>query len=102
MVGLLVTPTTQNSSTSCCRLPLRMRSRERSSSQMETPAAESSASRLFCAMSGPFSVRAGGDCREALVGGGDDRFLGQAELLVDHGVGRAGPVVVDPDDAAGV
>src|SRR3954464_7217354 len=44
MEGLVVTPTMCLSRTSCSRLPLRSRSRDRSSSQIETPAAESSAS----------------------------------------------------------
>ena len=44
IVGLLVTPTTCLSSTSSCRLPVRSRSRLMSSSQIETPWAESSAS----------------------------------------------------------
>src|SRR5688572_23307533 len=58
IVGLDVTPTTQYSSTSFCRFPLRMRSRDRSSSHTATPASESSARFSFCAMSLPF-VRAG-------------------------------------------
>src|SRR3954471_4075683 len=51
IVGFEVTPTTEYSSTRDCRLPLRMRSRERSSSQTATPASESSARFSFCAMS---------------------------------------------------
>ena len=43
IVGLVVTPTTFFSAMSFCRPPLLMRSRERSSSQMLTPAAESAA-----------------------------------------------------------
>src|SRR3954451_7341186 len=109
IVGLVVTPTTEYSSTSDCRLPLRIRSRERSSSQTATPAAESSASLSFCAMSaflgvavpvtGPSEVAggvgetpggrhgAGGDGGarprrlDALAGRGHDRLVGEAELL---------------------
>src|SRR5687768_4852605 len=54
IVGLVVTPTTEYSSTSDCRLPLRMRSRDRSSSHTATPAEESSANFSFCAMTGAF------------------------------------------------
>src|SRR5690606_25661787 len=43
MLGLVVTPTTFFSSMSLARLPLFRRSRDRSSSQLETPAAESAA-----------------------------------------------------------
>ncbi len=50
IVGLVVTPTTEYSSTRDCRLPVRMRSRDRSSSHTATPASESSARFLFCAM----------------------------------------------------
>src|SRR3712207_2419466 len=142
MVGLVVTPTMEYSSTRDCRFPLRMRSRERSSSQTATPADDSSASFSFCAMSLPFwgvsaplqgpaaSVRAvgqrgpsavagrvrqaagGGDGAgrhgvpgprrlDALAGGGDDGLVGEAELLVQHRVGRTRPVVGEADDPAG-
>ena len=39
---------------------------------------------------------------DALAGGGDDGLVGEAELLVEHGVGGAGAVVVQADDPAGV
>ena len=42
IVGFVVTPTTCSSLTRSARLPVSMRSRDRSSSQMETPASESS------------------------------------------------------------
>src|SRR3712207_432368 len=135
MVGLVVTPTTECSSTSDCRLPLRIRSRERSSSQTATPAEDSSASFSFCAMSSAFRMRlwprpgsrpelakggedgvpssvaggvrqaargrhgpgrdggAGARRLHALAGGAHDRLVGEAELLVEHAVGGAGPVV---------
>src|SRR3712207_783836 len=145
MVGLVVTPTTLRSSTSDCRFPLRMRSRERSSSQTATPADDSSASFSFCAMSGPpgevlerppFRVprraceawgkgwslqvagrvgqapggcnRAGGDGvpraggLDRLAGSGHDGLVGEPELLVQHRVGRAGAVVGEAHDPAGV
>src|SRR4051812_41848574 len=147
MVGLVVTPTTLYSSTSDCRLPLRMRSRDRSSSQTATPAFDSCARFSFCAMSGlslrvgrprcrgppracewwaaPGSLRSGGGQRgpftgsavaggvgqpaaghpgtrggrgtrgggvDALAGGGHDGVVREPELLVEHGVGRAGAV----------
>jgi hypothetical protein len=41
ILGLVVTPTTFFSSISCCRVPEERRSRDRSSSQMDTPALES-------------------------------------------------------------
>src|SRR5687767_10306844 len=111
IVGLVVTPTTQYSSTSFCRFPLLMRSRDRSSSHTATPAAESSASFSFCAMTVPFGLGGGrttmrsvlaGDVSQtadqgfgtdrrgrgrrggldALARRGDDGVGGQAELLV--------------------
>ena len=45
IVGLVVTPTTEESAISRSRLPVLIRSRERSSSQIETPASESCFSR---------------------------------------------------------
>src|ERR687886_302235 len=45
IVGLVVTPTTDDSRISCSRLPVLIRSRDRSSSQIETPASESCFSR---------------------------------------------------------
>src|SRR5687768_4508381 len=131
IVGLVVTPTTEYSSTIDCRLPLCMRSRERSSSQTATPASDSSASFSFCAMTGAFRagwVRtttgssvaggvgetargrdgagrdggAGAGRLQALPGSGHDRLVGEAELLVEDGVGGAGPVVGEADDPAGV
>src|SRR3954454_18101704 len=104
MLGLVVTPTTLYSSTSACRLPLRMRSRDRSSSQTATPAFDSSASLSFCAMTGPFGFvdaevgRLGGS---AVAGGAaemtdavrargcDRRCVGGGQALAggrDHGV----------------
>src|SRR5918993_1940070 len=123
MVGFVVTPTTLYSSTSDCRSPVRMRSRERSPSHTATPASESSASCLFCAMSVPSSSSAvaggvgeaagGGDRPgrdggagsrrlQALAGCGHDGVVGEAELLVQHVVGGARPVVGEADDPARV
>src|SRR3954447_11177213 len=78
MLGLVVTPTTLYSSTSCCRLPLRIRSRERSSSQTATPAFDSCARFSFWAMSCPLSVLSVGcgpaaGSRRELAGGGGQR-----------------------------
>ncbi|SLI60611.1 Uncharacterised protein [Mycobacteroides abscessus subsp. abscessus] len=51
IVGFVVTPTTPRVRTSSARLPDRMRSRDRSSSQTDTPAAANAAMFSFCAMS---------------------------------------------------
>src|SRR3712207_546522 len=102
MVGLVVTPTTEYSSTSDCRFPLRMRSRERSSSQTATPADDSSASFSFCAMSGPpgevlerppFRVprracEAWGEGWSLLVAGGVRQTAGGGDGSGRHGVAR--------------
>src|SRR3954454_681637 len=129
MLGLVVTPTMLCSSTSDCRLPLRMRSRERSSSQTATPALDSWARFSFWVMSCP-SFRGGGSIAlavagrvvqpaaghvrtrrghggrggglQALPGGGGDGVAGEPELLVQRRVGGAGAVVVQADDPAGV
>src|SRR3954464_10888994 len=53
MLGLVVTPTTLCSSTSDCRLPLRIRSRERAASHTAPPALDSCARFSFWAMSCP-------------------------------------------------
>src|SRR5215207_32588 len=60
-----------------------------------------------CGTPGPAGCRMRGSgsprCRiEALVGGCDDRFRGEAKLLEQDTRGRAGSVVVDADDAPGV
>src|SRR3712207_1777138 len=131
MVGFVVTPTTEYSSTSDCRSPVRIRSRERSSSQTATPAWESSARFLFCAMGmRPFGLERGSGARsavaggmgeaaggrdrpgrhggagprrlQALAGGGDDGLVGEAELLVQDAVGGAGAVVGEAHDPARV
>src|SRR5690348_2346176 len=83
IVGLVVTPTTLNSSASCFRLPVRMRSRERSSSQTATPAPESSARFLFCAMAGAFRAEWIRTAPASAVAGG----VGEAAGLRD-GAGR--------------
>src|SRR3954447_11755040 len=129
MLGLVVTPTTLYSSTSDCRLPLRMRSRDRSSSQTATPALDSCARFSFWAMTCPLSVfsvgfgfsavaggvgepatgypgaRGGRGTRggglDALAGGRHDGVGRHPELLVPHGQGRARAVVVQADDPPG-
>src|SRR3954453_21195124 len=92
MVGLVVTPTTLYSSTSDCRLPLRMRSRDRSSSQTATPAFDSCARFSFWAMSCPLSVLCWGRFdvqRSAVPGGGVQAAHGDARAGGRYG-GRAG------------
>jgi len=51
MVGFVVTPTTELSATSEARLPVSIRSRERSSSQMDTPASASALRRSLMVFS---------------------------------------------------
>src|SRR3954451_15784764 len=51
IVGLVVTPTTLESATSSARLPVLILVRDRSSSQMETPASERAFSRSLMSMS---------------------------------------------------
>src|SRR5947209_5868421 len=106
MVGLLVTPTTCLVSISSCRLPVRSRSRLMSSSQIETPWAERSASGSDMRFSLWAEVRnlvAGGGAADQTrplhrrVGGGDDPVGGEAELLVEHVALGAGAEVVDAD-----
>ena len=90
------------------RPPLDSRSRERSSSQTATPAAESSASLSVMRYAPCPSVA--GRCEPVMsptlasdgVGRGDDVVGGEAELLEQDLVGRAGAVVLDADALAGV
>src|SRR5215207_11427329 len=108
IVGLVVTPTTLLSVISSCRLPVVSRSRDRSSSQMDTPAADSAASFSLGAMSGSSrwgdlgkgSDDRGRDAVEAGAGGGHDVLGGEAELAEQGLVVRAGAVVLDGDDLA--
>src|SRR4051794_36819411 len=93
MVGLLVTPTTEYSSTSDCRFPLRIRSRDRSSSQTATPAADNSASCLFCAMTGAFLAgpseveRSKSEAGSAVAGGVGEAPGGRHRASRDGGAG---------------
>src|SRR3954467_15718017 len=132
MVGLVVTPTTDLESSSRCRSPLRSSSRDRSSSQMETPCSDSWASASVMRVlpdaggwwgsgggSGRGVARAGGGgCArrlvpagahgagarvgDALAGRGGDRLGGDAELPVDRLVVGGGAEVLQRDDPAGV
>src|SRR3954453_11181618 len=121
MVGFVVTPTRLRSRISSARLPVRSRSRLRSSSQTATPASLSwrRGSVIVCLFSvAGRSVDAGGVrwcssvARRATAGGtdlgqggvcGGDHALGrEAELLVEHVVGRAGAVVLQRDHLAGL
>ena len=89
IVGLVVTPTTDFSLMSSSRFPVSMRSRDRSSSQIETPASDRDFKRSFI-----FGLP------DAVVRGGHDGLRGDAELLVDAGEVRRGAVVLDRDDPA--
>src|SRR5690349_6463795 len=100
MVGLEVTPTTWKSSISDCRLPVRSRSRLMSSSQIDTPAAESSARTSFatviflpCSARARLATDPGQTvaCRRGYPLGRD------AKLLVNLLVGGRGAEVVYSD-----
>src|SRR5581483_11941254 len=108
IVGLLVTPTTwfsrRNLSRLVCEPPSISRSREMSSSQIATPAAESSPSRSVLGRS-VMSV----PCRLALdleragkrgPSRGDHVVGGEAELLEQHLIRRARAEVFDADALA--
>src|SRR3954447_16049189 len=109
MVGFEVTPTTCWSRRSASSPPLCSRPREMSSSQMETPAAESSAnlSVMSCLLWPVNSVTRGrpgdqSDLGQRGAGRGDHVVGGEAELLEQHLVRRAGPVVLQAHALAGV
>src|SRR3954469_9589383 len=100
MVGLVVTPTTLYSSTSDCRLPLRMRSRERSSSQTATPAFDSCARFSFWAISCPPL----GGCSGAPLGGPavSVQVVGDSGVLRQRSpVGCSSPPTDTPGPAGG-
>src|SRR5690349_1382896 len=113
MAGLDVTPTTWLFFTRSARLPVSSRSRERSSSQMDTPASARALRRSFMwcllmfggdwrvgAVGQGQSVRSVGQGAQAVAGGVGHRLAGDVELLVDpREVGR-GAVVVDRHNAA--
>src|SRR4051794_26311734 len=105
IVGLVVTPTTCFSLISSARLPVSIRSRERSSSQMETPASERAWSRSV--MVPPVGAWWSRGWRgsvlhapQAVARGVGHGLTGDAELLVDAGVVGGRAVVLDRDDAA--
>src|SRR5689334_19033561 len=98
MVGFVVTPTTYLSWTNAARLPVSMRSRDRSSSQIETPASDRAFRRSL--MGAPLVVRSTARRGDAVVRGEDDVLGRHAELLVDPLVVGRGAVVVDRDDPA--
>src|SRR3954451_18351573 len=101
IVGLVVTPTTDFSATSAARLPVSMRSRERSSSQIDIPASDSAFSRpLMGLLLSSYGRGSAADGCDAVVGRGRDSLRGDPELLVDPGVVGRGAVVVDRDDPA--
>src|SRR4051794_8215436 len=116
MVGLVVIPTTWRLATRSARLPVSILSRDRSSSQIETPAAESWArgspweacditvpsDREWAGWPGDWATPSGGRGPDAVLGGADDRRRGEPELLEELGVLGAGAVVLDRHAAAGV
>src|ERR1700712_1548102 len=96
IVGFVVTPTTSRSAISFSRPWPLIRSRERSSSQMLTPAAESAAVgvsalvSVMLMMNSFFLVETGSAAQGFL--GGDDRVLGGQAVLLEQGLvvgGRA-------------
>src|SRR4051794_22575517 len=100
IVGLVVTPTTCLSLISSARLPVSIRSRERSSSQMETPASDRAWSRSVMVPPWRGWWRRSARGRDAVARGIGHRGRGDSELGVDAlEVGR-GAVVLDRDDPA--
>src|SRR5687767_14040984 len=108
MEGLVVTPTTDRVLMSSARLPVSMRSRGGSSSQMDTPASARAFMRsLMVPPVVRLGVRLGG---EAVASGGGDPdavaccvgngLTGHAVLLVDPCIVGRGAVGVDRDNAA--
>src|SRR5687768_3040967 len=95
IVGFVVTPTTFQSRISSSRLPLVSRSRDRSSSQIETPAPDSAARFGLLNFLTPHSVK-GTAC------GGDDVLRREAELLEQRLVVGRGAEVLDRHDLARV
>src|SRR6478735_4140283 len=101
IVGLVVTPTTDFSLIRSARLPVSIRSRDRSSSQMDTPASASFFKRSLMVRSflgrlwgTRVDVRSDGGRQDRVVCCGDDGLRREAEHLVDPGeVG--GRAVVD-------
>src|SRR5436190_3408857 len=87
IVGLDVTPTTCLSRTSISRLPVTRRSRERSSSQIATPASVScfkvSVTGVLLSVAGRGSPRRA-HLRQRRVRRRHDALRGDAELLVEH------------------
>src|SRR3954463_4324585 len=103
MEGLLVTPTTCWFFMRSARLPVSRRSRERSSSQIDTPASESCCKRsvmrslLVVPRGSDGPDASASDAPDAVLGRRGDRFGGDAELCVDTGVVGGRAVVVDRD-----
>src|SRR5215210_8272162 len=117
MVGLVVTPTTYLSLIRSAKSSVASLLRLRSSSQMATPSSLSCRSASVMGCSSPWQTdpwlthrrsvaRLGaGDDADPLergMGGRDDAVGGEAELLVEHRVGRARAEVVEGDDLARV
>src|SRR5260221_5978087 len=80
IVGFVVTPTTFFSAISDARLPLRRRSRLRSSSQIETPAPDSVSRFLFVIVLLLFPSRSSLDGGQRFPRRGLDRVGGEPEL----------------------
>src|SRR6478609_5373864 len=101
MEGLVVTPTTFFSSMSLRRVPVSRRPRERSSSQMETPASDSCWVGVVISVSPKrwgLALKAG----EGVLGGGGHCFCRDAELLEKALVVGGSAVVLEADGTAGV
>src|SRR2546430_17590570 len=98
MVGLLVSPTTCFSRRSASSPPVARRAREISSSHTATPAAESSANRsviVFLLSVARCATGDGADPGQRGPRRRDDMVRRETELLEQHLVRRARPVVLD-------
>src|SRR5437764_4916182 len=106
MLGFVVTPTTCRSRTNPASVPETSRSRDRSSSQIATPASDS-CFKVWMLTLAPNSVAGGrtlgrADLRQRRVRRGDDALRRQAELFVEDLVRRARAEVVEAEGLAGI
>src|SRR5690348_7651507 len=106
MVGLVVMPTTWHSRRSLSSPPLVSRCRERSSSQIATPAEDSCAS-LSVIVNTPLSVARGtsrdlADAGQGSPCGRGNPVCGKPELVENHLVRRARPEVFEAHALAAV
>src|SRR5262245_3092191 len=114
MVGLLVTPTTNQLAMWSARVPDSSRFLDKSSSQIATPAAESRRrfsvillpppcySAVGCGAPVGSAWAAAGHLGQAVPGGPHHVFSSNTELLVEDPVRGGGAVVIQADDLARV